>query len=301
MNESLTRVPGVRVGHAATRSGNSGVTAILFDRPARGAVCRLTASGAISDTEVLRADHLSNEIHGICFTGGSLFGLRAASGVADVLAAAGRGKRYADKYVPHVPAAAVFDLTRSPDVPDIEDGVRAAKAATTEPVGRGRFGAACGAAAAKWTNNLTRTVLASGAIGWGDHVLGALVINNALGSIFDRRTGSWVAGSDSVDGTVPALAAVEQGHTVLVAVVTDAPLGAAGLRILSRAASHGIVRSVFPAATPVDGDVVFAVSVGPQSRIEEEERQTQVALIRMGALAAQLVEDCIVSSVASER
>lgn len=292
MNETLTAVPGVEVGHWTHASGTTGVTACLFPGSARGGVWVPGSATGSREMGVLAPSHLAARIHAFCLAGGSAFGLSAADGVMAFLEERDVGFQTPHGRVPIVPAAILFDLHSSTVRPDAAAGRAAAEAASDAPVALGRVGAAAGA----------RVGLASGAPvpgGIGSHALpvedftvGVLVALNAVGSVRDPATGAWVAGGEPAGGSPPE-SPRWRSQTTLVIVATDAPLLQGQLEVLGKMASAGMARTLFPAFTPFDGDVVFTASTTDGEPVDA------ALLTRLGHAAAVGVERAILGAARS--
>jgi L-aminopeptidase/D-esterase-like protein len=288
MNRSVTAVPGVLAGHATDPVGKTGVTALLFPEGARAGYFQPGSATGSRELGVLDPAHLAGVIHGLCLSGGSAYGLAAADGVMAVLASRGQGFPTEYGVVPLVPAAILFDLHTATRKPDAAMGAAAAQAASSEVLPSGAVGAGTGA----------RVGLASGSPapgglgGWALEVppwkVGAAAAVNAVGSVLDPATGQLLAGGPPLRGPVHA----ELGRqTTLVVVVTDAPLDRASCVVMARMASAGMARTLYPAFTPFDGDLVFAVSTG------KGEPVAPPLLAALGDAAAEVVARAIVSAV----
>jgi putative pantetheine hydrolase len=282
-------VRGLRVGHAQ-RSGEgwlTGVTVVLA--PEGGAVAAVDVRGGgpgTRETDALDPRNLVPRIEAVVLTGGSAFGLDAASGVVGWLEEKGRGFRVGGpgQVVPVVPAAALFDLGRGgmwAARPDRELGRVAveAAAATAEcgPVAQGCVGAGTGAVAGgiKGGVGTASWVLASGT------TVAALAVVNAAGSVVDPDTGAlwgarsgWAGEFGSVGGPLPAdvvrlarrraatAGAARPLNTTLAVVATDAVLTRSQAWKLAGTAHDGLARAVRPAHSLSDGDTVFAMATG---------------------------------------
>jgi len=268
---TLTAVSGIRVGHAEVPGGRSGCTVILG--PFHGAVeVRGMATGT-RELEVLSPHHLVPTIDGLLFTGGSVFGLAAADGVAEWLAERGEGFDTGAGVVPLVPAAVIFDLVSGAPRPGREEGRRAAAAASSGPVSEGRVGAGAGATVGKLLGPSASSPggLGSASRRWGDGVVAALAVVNALGDVVDQD-GSVLAGARGPSGRFAGSDQVAMGgggsafgpgaHTTLAVVATDLPVSRLDLGKLARMATAAFPRAISPVNTPFDGDVVFVVSTG---------------------------------------
>ncbi|MGW2685955.1 P1 family peptidase [Streptomyces sp. NPDC001414] len=285
--DALTDVAGVRVGHASRSGGGwlTGTTVVLA--PEGGAVAAVDVRGGgpgTKETDALDPRNLVQRVEAIVLTGGSAYGLDAASGVMAWLEERGRGVRVgADPahVVPVVPAACVFDLGRGGDFrarPDAAMGRAAVEeAAASEagaPVREGCVGAGTGAAAGALKGGVgsASTVLESGI------TVAALVVANAAGAVLDPGTG--VLYGELYEGRVRypeervheaarrrlAEAAAASGppplNTTLAVVATDADLSKAQAQKLAGTAHDGIARAVLPVHLLHDGDTVFALATG---------------------------------------
>jgi putative pantetheine hydrolase len=295
LRNAITDVPGVRVGHV-TRVGDgflTGTTVVLLPPSGGPAAVDVVGGGpATRDTAALDLRSGGSVAHAVVLTGGSAYGLAAAGGTLDWLAADGRGTRAAsgvpDVLLPLVPAAALYDLGRGGVFaarPDAAFGREAAQAAADSavfaPVAQGCVGAGTGAVTAEMKGGIgtASSVLAGGT------VVGALVAVNAHGSTLDRATGLPLALDTGADGEFPLAPPSAAEHaaaqrrlaepsrqrtgldlpnTVIGVVATDAPLHPAALRRVAVAGQRGLARAVSPAHGITDGDTVFALSVpGP--------------------------------------
>ncbi|MEU5087261.1 P1 family peptidase [Streptomyces sp. NPDC021356] len=285
--DALTDVAGVRVGHATRTGGGwlTGTTVVLA--PEGGAVAAVDVRGGgpgTKETDALDPRNLVRTVEAVVLTGGSAYGLDAASGVMAWLEERGRGVRVGPEpshVVPVVPAACVFDLGRGGDFrarPDAATGREAVEAAAASepgaPVPQGCVGAGTGAAVGPVKGGIgsASTVLASGV------TVAALVVANAAGSAVDPETGVlygelFQGRAEYPDARVHetalrrlAEAAARNGppplNTTLAVVATDADLSKAQAQKLAGTAHDGIARAVRPVHLLNDGDTVFALATG---------------------------------------
>lgn len=308
----ITDVAGLTVGNASDPLLKSGVTAILCDPPAVAAVQVLGGAPGTRETDLLEPHNTVQAVDAIVLSGGSAFGLDAASGVQAALREMGRGFAVGPFRVPIVPAAILFDLInggkkdwgRFP--PYRELGYDAARAAAQD-FATGTEGAGTGALTATFKGGLGSASmrLASGV------TVGALVAVNALGSatIGDTRH-FWAApfeegdefGGLGMPTPFPASArdlrikfrdrASPAGNTTIAVIATDAVLGKAEAKRLAIAAHDGFARALWPAHTPLDGDLVFALATG-SSGIKPE----TIDFIDLGAAAAATMARAIAGGV----
>ncbi|MFB7598916.1 P1 family peptidase [Streptomyces sp. NPDC056160] len=285
--DALTDVAGVRVGHATLAGGGwlTGTTVVLA--PEGGAVAAVDVRGGgpgTKETDALDPRNLVRTVEAVVLTGGSAYGLDAASGVMAWLEERGRGVHVGpdpSHVVPVVPAACVFDLGRGGDFrarPDAATGREAVEAAAASepgaPVPQGCVGAGTGAAVGPVKGGIgsASTLLASGV------TVAALVVANAAGSAVDPETGVlygelFQGRAEYPDARVHetalrrlAEAAARNGppplNTTLAVVATDADLSKAQAQKLAGTAHDGIARAVRPVHLLNDGDTVFALATG---------------------------------------
>ncbi|QYK41710.1 MAG: P1 family peptidase [Paracoccaceae bacterium] len=272
----ITDVEGLRVGNAQDAVLRSGVTVLTADRPFTAAVHVMGGAPGTRETDLLAPDRLVGAVDALVLSGGSAFGLAACDGVMAGLAAIGRGFAVGPARVPIVPGAIVFDLLNG-GAKDWRDNPypalgRAALAAAGEGFALGSAGAGLGAMTGRWKGGLgsASAVLATG------HVVGALVVVNALGSatVGDGphfHAAPWEIGNEFGGLGLPAaFPATDEppprkrlGEATTIAVVaTDAALTKAQAQRMAVAAHDGMARALVPSHTPLDGDLVFAAATG---------------------------------------
>ncbi len=276
-NATLTAVTGVRVGHKTLTERPTGCTVILVESGAVAAVAVLGSAPATRETDLLDPTNLVQQVHAIVLSGGSAFGLDAASGVMRYLDERNVGFKVGSINVPIVPAAALIDLAVGDDPkirPTAECGYEAAQAATTEPVAEGNVGAGAGATVGK-AAGLTRAM--KGGVGSAATILpdglivAALVAVNAYGDVIDPNTGRTVAGVRTEDGTGFANArtllragqAVEGdalANTTIGVIATNATLTKVEATRVAVMAHDGYARAIVPVHTLVDGDAIFTLA-----------------------------------------
>ena len=279
--KGLTDIPGILVGHASDHDALTGCTAILCEK---GAVAGYDIRGGATGTcefEVMNPLHVTPSIHGVMLAGGSAFGLEASSGLRKFLEARGVGFPTPAGPVPIVPSAIIYDLgLGKPHVrPTREMGESAAAAADDGPVAEGNVGAGTGASVGK-LYGLRRAMKAGigSATVWLDGPfagirVAALAVVNALGDVRDPETGQVIAGArDSAESRdfVDTAAAMKRGdfggfrreNTTLVVIATNAKLTKVQATKLAQLGQHGMVRTLSPAHTMSDGDLVIAMAIG---------------------------------------
>lgn len=280
MRNLITDIAGLRVGHAADDALKSGTTVLTADRPFAAAVHVMGGAPGTRETDLLAPDKLVTQIDALVLSGGSAFGLAACDGVMAALARAGRGFAVGEARVPIVPGAIIFDLLNGGDkhwphnpYPDL--GARALMVAGQD-FALGSAGAGTGATTGRLKGGLgsASAILAEGAC--AGLSVGALVVVNALGqaTVGDGPhfwAAPWEIGAEfgglGLPRQFPATAEPpplkRPGEATTIAIVaTDAALDKAALQRLATAAHDGLARALVPSHTPLDGDLVFAVSTG---------------------------------------
>ncbi len=310
MNEkpmTLTDIEGIMVGQVTDRKNHTGCTAILCpEGAAAGMELRGMAPGS-RETNLFDPLTRTEEIHGILLTGGSAFGLAAASGVMRWLSENGYGLQTSCGRVPLVPAAVIYDLffNQSFGLPDEAMGYEAARIASTNPVEQGCVGAGTGATAGKLAgiDRAMKTGVGSAGYEAGGIKVAALSVVNPVGDVVDPETGDILAGVRSPDGRSisGAMAAIKDGlsiftiaasNTVLGVVATEAKLTKIQAARVARMASCGFARAIRPASTLHDGDMVFALSTGKGPPVDEN---------IIGAFGAEALAQAIASAARSAK
>ncbi|MGH2339929.1 P1 family peptidase [Segnochrobactraceae bacterium EtOH-i3] len=278
----ITDVPGLAIGNAADAHVKSGVTVVLPDRPAVASVMVLGGAPGTRETDLLAPDQTVEAVDALVLSGGSAFGLDAAGGVQAALAAAGRGYAVGPVRVPIVPAAILFDLMNGGakdwgETPPYRAlGAAAMRAAAPGAFPLGTVGAGTGCTTATFKGGLgsASVRLATGG------TVGALVAVNALGSAtIGNGREFWAApfeigaefGGLGWPSPIPAEASAIRtkldarspgANTTIAVIATDVVLTKAQARRLAVMAHDGFARALWPAHTPLDGDLIFALSTG---------------------------------------
>jgi L-aminopeptidase/D-esterase-like protein len=311
MNNLLTDIAGVRVGHADDAALASGVTAVIFDRPVVAAMDVRGGGPGTREGALLDLANAVEKIDAIALAGGSAFGLEAGGGIQAWLAEQGRGLAVRGAIIPIVPGAICFDLLNGGNkkwgrfAPYRDLGYAAAAAANTT-FALGNAGAGLGAVTANLKGGL-----GSASAKTADGVkVAALAVVNALGTV-TIGDGPWFwAAPFEIDGEYggrglpdtftadmlkmrikggPAATSVE--NTTLAVVVTDANLTKPQARRLAMIAQTGFARAIYPVHAPMDGDVVFAAATG------EIPIDPLAGLTELGMVAANVVSRAIARGV----
>jgi L-aminopeptidase/D-esterase-like protein len=279
-NDGITDVTGISVGHYTDLDAATGCTVVLCGAGAVGGVDVRGSAPGTRETDLLRPMNLVSEVHAVLLSGGSAFGLDAASGVMRYLEDEGVGIVFGGSRIPIVPTAILFDLgvITNQVRPGPREGYMACQNASPGPVDEGSVGAGTGATVSGILG-MERAV--KGGIGTASLdlgqglVVGAIVAVNAVGSVFDADTGNLVAGPRNEDGatmvnsmalmTSPEFTGSEQppsSNTTIGVVATNARLSKEQTNKLASVAHDGLAMAVRPAHTMSDGDTMFALATG---------------------------------------
>ena len=299
MNDDITDVPGIRVGHDTDLEAATGCTVVLCDTPAVGGVDVRGGAPATRETDVLRPMHMVEEVHAVVLTGGSAYGLDAASGVMRYLEEQGQGFDTGVARVPIVPAAAIFDLGLGSATvrPDAEAGYRACERATNEGTPQGNVGAGTGATVGKMAGP---AFMMKGGLGSasmqlnGETIVGALVVVNAAGDVIDPQTQQIIAGARNPLGG--HIFDSPFGNTTVAVVATNAALTKDEINKVAQMAHNGLAQTIRPAHTMFDGDTVFALALGAHEDRQSDSDSAAVQTSMIGAAAATVLARAIVKA-----
>ena len=316
-NNAITDVRGIEVGHAQNEEALTGCTVILCRKGAVAGVDVRGGAPGTRETDLLDPVNLVEKVHAIVLAGGSAYGLDAASGVMRYLEEQKIGFNTGAAKVPIVPAAILYDLNlgRADVRPDSAMGASAAAAArgfTSAPPAEGNVGAGTGASVGKMFGAALamKSGLGTASVEIGGGVIvGAIVAVNAWGDVIDPKSGEIIAGlrsgkigplriggKDQFADTLAimkkmigrgVLGLASRSNTVIGVVATNAKLTKAQATKVARMAQDGLARTVRPAHTMLDGDVIFALSTGT--------KKANVSTV--GAFAAEAISEAIIRAV----
>ena len=294
----------VTIGHWTDTDSGTGCTVILCPEGATAGIDVRGTAPATRETDLLDPVCMVQQVHAILIGGGSAYGLAASDGVMRWLEAHEFGFDVGVAKVPIVPTACLFDLAfgRSDRRPDASAGYAACEDASYGPVTQGNVGAGTGATIGKI---LGPGQSMKGGLGCatlqtdGGLIVSAVVAVNAFGSVIEPATGKILAGPMMPNGntgdTVSLMSGVLEQHfggpkrenTTLGVILTNAALDKAGATKVAQMAQAGLARTIRPAHSHFDGDVVFTLSCG-----------TQVAdLTLIGSLAADTLAEAIINGI----
>ncbi|MCP4540982.1 MAG: P1 family peptidase [Chloroflexi bacterium] len=308
MNNTITDVSGIKVGHYTDREGITGCTVVLCKGGAVGGVDVRGSAPGTRETDLMRPVNLVQEVHAVLLTGGSAYGLDAAGGVMRWLEEREIGFNVGVGVVPIVPAAVLFDLAiGDPKArPNADAGYQACQSATSGPVAEGNVGAGTGATVGKLFGPklATKSGMGTASVKIGKGIIvGAIVAVNAFGDVVDSDTGTILAGTRKpvVGGFVNTVKQMQGNlgqtilglaNTVLAVVATNGYLTKEGANKVAQMAHDGLARSIRPVHTMFDGDTVFALSTGKRPK-----KGGGANITAVGAAAAEVLAQAVVQAV----
>ena len=301
---TITEILPIRIGQVENAEAGTGCTVLIAENGMRAGLDVRGGGPASRESQLLNPLMSAQMIHAVVLSGGSAYGLGVANGVMRYLEEHGYGYDTGYALVPLVVQADIYDLSvgDSSVRPDAAMGYEAARRAFEAPNYRdGNFGVGCGATVGKIAGMQTcmKTGIGSFAIQIGELKIGAIVVVNALGDVYNWKTGKQIAGLLTEDRTAlrstseymkGSIAAVENkfvGNTTLAVIITNAKFDKSQLCKIAGMGHDGYARSIRPVHTSADGDSIYAVSVG-----EVEADQDLV-----GILAAEVISEAIKRAV----
>ena len=300
----ITDIEPLMIGQAENKEAATGCTVLICEDGMRAGLDVRGGGPASRESQLLNPLMSAQIVHAIVLSGGSAYGLGTANGVMTYLEEQGIGYDTGYALVPLVAQSDIYDLSvGDPSVrPGPDMGYEAAKKALEAPNYQdGNFGAGCGASVGKIAGMdfAMKTGIGSYAVQIGDLKIGAIVVLNALGDVYDWRTGEQIAGFLTEDKT-SLRSTMEQmsssieakdnkftGNTTLAVVVTNANFNKSQLCKIAGMAHDGYARSINPVHTSADGDSIYAVSVGDVVADQD----------LVGALGAEVVSEAIIRAV----
>ncbi|NIP29972.1 MAG: peptidase S58 family protein [Candidatus Dadabacteria bacterium] len=302
---SITDIPGISVGHSSDYESGTGCTVILFDDASIASADMRGGGTSTRQIDGLLQNSTYGKIHAILLTGGSAFGLNAASGVMKFLEERDIGLNVGRNIVvPSVPSAVIFDLGigNGKIRPDSSMGYDACVNSTRNAFLQGSVGVGTGATIGKMygIERATKGGLGSMSLKLDNGVIvGVLVVVNAFGDVYSRKENKIIAGarkSTESKEFVNSLNEFKEGfvktyepysNTTLAVIITNASLNKSELNRIAIIGQTGISRSILPVNTISDGDVVFAASAG---KLKGDANS-------IGIVASDLIESSIVKAV----
>lgn len=299
----FTEIDDIKVGHAHNLDAGTGCTVIISENGATAGIDVRGGAPGTRESDLLDPVNLVEKIHAVVLSGGSAFGLDAASGVMQYLEETNIGFDVQVTKVPIVCGAVLFDLTVGDHTirPDKEMGYLASCNATKQACAEGCVGAGTGATVGKVTGmgRAMKSGLGCYAIQVGELKIGALVAVNCLGDVIDPETGQRLAGllnedlTDLADSEAVMIQSYAEkknlfaGNTTIGVIATNARLTKPQAAKLASMAQNGYARTMRPAHSMFDGDTIFTMATG----------HVEADLSVLGLLSATVMEKAVISAV----
>lgn len=303
LHHNILDIKGLKVGQAQNTTAKTGVTVVLAEK---GAICGVDVRGAAPgtrETDLLDPVNAMERVHAVVLSGGSAYGLDAASGVMEYLEQKNIGFDVGCAKVPIVPAAVLFDLANGSSAirPDKKMGFAACENASDTILQEGNFGAGCGATVGKLygMEQCCNSGIGSFAQTTENGIcVSALIAVNAFGDVWEN--GSILAGTKNTDGSfantetqllkmAEALSFSGQNTTIGV-IATNVKLTKAQAKKVAGMAHDGLARCIRPIHTTLDGDTLFCIST-------EEIELPQAPVDIVGTLAAKVTEQAVLRAI----
>ena len=303
---SINEIGPIRIGQVENAEAGTGCTVFINDEGMHAGLDVRGGGPASRETPLLSTLSAAQRIHAVVLAGGSAYGLAAAGGVMQYLREKDLGFDVGVTKVPLVVQSDLFDLTvGDPNVyPDEAMGYEAARRAFEEPNYKdGNYGAGCGATVGKLCGmeRCMKTGIGSYAVQLGELKIGAVVAVNALGDVFDWKSGKQIAGMLTEDRNAFARSPEEMrksieaiknrfvNNTTLGVILTNARFHKGSLCKIAGLGHDGYARSIRPVHTSLDGDSIYALSIGDVIADREV----------VGLMAAEVISEAITRAVTS--
>ena len=301
----ITEIGGIRIGQAENTEAGTGCTVLISEKGMAAGLDVRGGGPASRESELMDPLTAAAEIHAVVLAGGSAFGLGAADGVMEYLEQRGIGFDVGVTKVPLVSQADLFDLSvgNASVRPDKEMGYQACVNSEKGNYRDGNFGVGCGATVGKFAGMdfCMKSGIGSYALQIGELQVGAIVAVNALGDIYDWKTGEKIAGLLSEDrksfrqtedlmyANTEVVENKFTGNTTIGIILTNGEFSKPSLCKIAGMAHDGYARSIRPVHTTADGDSIYAVSLGNIKADQD----------LVGTLAAEVMSEAIIRAVTS--
>lgn len=302
----ITDIQGIKVGHADNKTGMTGCTVIICEDGATAGVDVRGSAPGTRETDLLKSEKLVDKVHSVVLSGGSAFGLDAASGVMKYLEQNNIGFDVGVTKVPIVCSAVIFDLNIGDYRirPDSDMGYRACLNASEREKAQGNIGAGLGATVGKilGPENAMKSGLGSATIKSGELMVSAIIVVNSFGDVYDFKTNKILAGALNKDNNqfynsyeVMKQTNIKAGfpvkNTTIGVVATNAILTKPQANKVAQMSQNGLARSINPIHTMLDGDTIFALSTG----------KVNADINLVGTMASEVVSMAITNAVKSAK
>lgn len=309
MSSCITDVAGIEVGHCTDTRRPTGCTVVLARAGAVAAVDVRGAAPGTRETDLLAPQNVVERVHAVLLSGGSAWGLDAASGVMRWLDEQGVGMTVGPARLPIVPGAVLFDLPIGDQRirPDAAAGYAACEAASRQAPAEGNVGAGAGAAVGKifGIDRAMKGGIGSASVTVDGVTVGAIVACNALGDVLDPDTAQVLAGARTADGRglLDSRRALLRGeaprpilagsNTTIGVIATDAVLTKLQAGRLATQGHDGLARCINPVHTLSDGDALFALATGASGKT--------LGMMTLGAMAAEACTQAVLRAIRAAR
>ena len=309
----IAQVQGLRAGHFNHPARPTGCSVVIAPQGATAAVDVRGAAPGTRETDLLAPGNLVEHVHAVVLSGGSAWGLEAATGVMQWLQEHGIGLETGYGKLPLVPAAVLFDLGvgDSRIRPDASTGYQACQQAGTQPLAAGNVGAGAGATVGKLfgMDCAMKGGAGSASMTVRGVTVGALVACNAVGDVINPRNGHVLAGSRMAANTLelrhtthallhgePPVLALPGTNTTIGIIATDAVLTRPQAQRLAVAGHDGLARCISPVHTQLDGDTLFALATGASNIAVPD-----IDMLTLAAMSAHVTQMAVLRAIGQAR
>lgn len=293
----LTDIKGVKVGQYENQEAATGCSVVIVENGATAGVDVRGGGPATRETDLLNPINMVQQIHAVMLSGGSAFGLDAASGAMQYLEEHGVGFDMSVARVPIVCGASLFDLSvGNPHIrPDKEMGYKACQDSENDLIKEGNYGAGCGASVGKLLGfeHAMKGGIGTYGVQVGNVQVAGIVAVNACGNVIDYKTQEILAGvnidkkcvsaSQIILDQMDQLRKLPDGNTTIGCIVTNVKLTKAQCTKIARISHNGYAKSIDPVHTMSDGDTIFVLSTNEVDGMVDA----------VGILAVEVISKCI--------
>lgn len=293
----LTDIKGVKVGQYENQEAATGCSVVIVENGATAGVDVRGGGPATRETDLLNPINMVQQIHAVMLSGGSAFGLDAASGTMQYLEEHGVGFDMSVARVPIVCGASLFDLSvGNPHIrPDKEMGYKACQDSENDLIKEGNYGAGCGASVGKLLGfeHAMKGGIGTYGVQVGNVQIAGIVAVNACGNVIDYKTQEILAGvnidkkcvsaSQIILDQMDQLRKLPDGNTTIGCIVTNVKLTKAQCTKIARMSHNGYAKSIDPVHTMSDGDTIFVLSTNEVDGMVDA----------VGILAVEVISKCI--------
>lgn len=293
----LTDIKGVKVGQYENQEAATGCSVVIVENGATAGVDVRGGGPATRETDLLNPINMVQQIHAVMLSGGSAFGLDAASGAMQYLEEHGVGFDMSVARVPIVCGASLFDLSvgNSHIRPDKEMGYKACQDSENDLIKEGNYGAGCGASVGKLLGfeHAMKGGIGTYGVQVGNIQVAGIVAVNACGNVIDYQTQEILAGvnidkkcvsaSQIILDQMDQLRKLPDGNTTIGCIVTNVKLTKAQCTKIAEISHNGYAKSIDPVHTMSDGDTIFVLSTNEVDGMVDA----------VGILAVEVISKCI--------